>query len=317
MTRITYVIVSKGGIAGGHKVGVRHVEALRELGFDAYCLIGGVRPAWFDFDVPLISGDPRPDDIVVLADDAPNDLKTMIARRERTIVFSQNPYHFSVSGVPVLDQFPADRFPAFIACCSRLKATIERLYPLASVELVPCFADERRFHPSPEKRPIVAYSPRKRPFEAQSISSFFRKYHPAHADMAWRGLENLSESMMAAGLREAGVYLSLSRLEAGAMTTLEALASGCIVAGFTGVGGVEYATPENGFWVPEDDCEAAADVLALAVDIFKTGGKALDHRLEAARATAEIWSYANFRPALEAAWMRLAPQARLRDGPLD
>ncbi len=101
------------------------------------------------------------------------------------------------------------------------------------------------------------------------------------------------------------------------MTTLEAMAAGCVCAGFTGVGGDEYATPDNGFWVPNEDCEAAADALALAADLSQTGGAPLRLMLEAGHETARQWSYAAFRVALEEVWMRLAPEARLREGPLD
>ncbi len=94
------------------------------------------------------------------------------------------------------------------------------------------------------------------------------------------------------------------------MATLEAMASGCVCAGFTGVGGQEYATPENGFWAPEDDCEAAVDALAQAADLVKTGGPPLARLVEAARETARHWSYAVFRPALEDFWHRFAPEAR-------
>jgi glycosyltransferase involved in cell wall biosynthesis len=101
------------------------------------------------------------------------------------------------------------------------------------------------------------------------------------------------------------------------MTTLEAMAAGALCAGFTGIGGLEYATPENGFWVAEDDCEAAADALAEACAIATSGGPELARRLEAGYETARQWSYAAFLRQLEETWMRLAPDARLKSGPLD
>lgn len=81
-------------------------------------------------------------------------------------------------------------------------------------------------------------------------------------------------------------------------------------AGFAGLGGLEYATPANGFWVAEDDLEAAADALARAADLALAGGPPLARRLDAARETADRWSFAAFRLAIEAVWSRLAPEAR-------
>jgi glycosyltransferase involved in cell wall biosynthesis len=96
------------------------------------------------------------------------------------------------------------------------------------------------------------------------------------------------------------------------MTTLEAMASGCLCAGFTGIGGDEYATPDNGFWAPEDDCEAAADALAEAAAVAAEGGAELARRLEAGFETARAWSYAVFLQRLETVWMGIAPEARTR-----
>jgi glycosyltransferase involved in cell wall biosynthesis len=320
MPRIVYVLMSDGGIAGGHKMILRHVETLRDLGFDAVCYIGAQSktPAWLSHKVPLELGTPvRPDDILVIPDDATEALGLTQKTQLRTVIFSQNPYYFASTSFDVVGQYAADRLPVFISVGRRLAATIGRAFPQARVELVPCFADERVFRPADSKSPTVAFAPRKRPREAKAIRGFFRRLHPEHAELGWRELLNATETEVAQGLSSASLFLSLSRLESVGMTTLEAIASGCVCAGFTGVGGWEYATDDNGFWVPEDDCEAAADAVARAADLVRTGGAPLKHCLDASRETASQWSYATFRAALEEVWMRLAPEARLREGPLD
>jgi glycosyltransferase involved in cell wall biosynthesis len=321
MARIYYLLLTFGGLAGGHKMTVRHVEALRDLGFDA-CLLTSpesAMPTWFDHRAPVVVGPAgvQKDDVLVIADDAHKALQLSIRRREQTVVLAQNAYHLSVKGAPALDQYPPDRFPAVIAISPRLGTTVQRLYPQAQVEIVRCFADDRLFRPDAVKTPEIAYMPRKRMFEADSIAAFFRKYHPGHADLAWTRLHQVNEATVAQALNRSGLHLSLSRLEGAGMSTLEAMASGCVVAGFTGIGGVEYANWENGFWAPEDDCEAAADALASASDVFLTGGPMLRRRQEAALATARLWSFERFSADLEEVWMRLAPRARIRNGPLD
>lgn len=50
------------------------------------------------------------------------------------------------------------------------------------------------------------------------------------------------------------------------------MATGCIVAGFTGFGGRVYANSNNGFWAAEDDCLDAATQLAQALRTAKQGG---------------------------------------------
>jgi len=184
-------------------------------------------------------------------------------------------------GFPEVDRFTDDRFPPIIGVAPSLNAGIKRAYPQAQVELVPCFADERIFKSGAAKSKVVSYVPRKRPTEAAAIVGLFRKFHPQHARIPWEAVENLTEIQTAERFAGASLSLSLNRLDSVGMTTLEAMASGCLCAGFTGIGGDQYATPENGFWVPNEDCEAAADAMALAIDVLETGGPALQARLEA------------------------------------
>ena len=74
------------------------------------------------------------------------------------------------------------------------------------------------------------------------------------------------------------------------MITLEALASGCLVAGFTGVaGGTDSATARNGFWAAEDDLPACVDQLARAVQLAMDRGPVYDEMVAEGRRTA--WEY--------------------------
>jgi len=320
VSRIVYFAFSDGGIQGGHKMILRHVETLRDLGFDAVGYVGAqnVVPAWFDHRAPIEVGTPvRPDDVLVVPDDATHSLSQAARLGQRTVVLSQNPFMYAIHGLRSFAAFPAEDCPPFIAVGPRLAATLRRLHPQAQIELVPCFADERIFRPSAERRRAVAFAPRKRPKEIKAIHSFFRHLYPDRSDLVWTPLAGVREPDMAHAFGASTLHLSLSRLESVGMTPLEAMAAGCVCAGFLGVGGHEFASKENGFWVADDDCEAAADALAQADDLVQSGGAPLARRLDAARETAAQWSYARFRVALEEAWMRLAPDARRRDGPLD
>lgn len=314
MPRILYVLVNEGGLQGGDKMILRHVETLRSLGFDAACYVAIQAPGWLAHDAPIVTGTIHPDDLVVLPDDAAHQLRLSAKAAWRTVIFSQNPYYFALRGLEPVDAYPPAKAPRFIAVAPRLAATIRRLWPDAEVELVRCFADERVFGPAEAKERAVLYAPRKRPVEATAIAHLFGKLHPEHADFRWVAMEKLTEAQVATGLGRAALFLSLSRLESVGMTTLEAMASGCVCAGFTGVGGREYATADNGFWVADDDCEAAADALAEAAAVVREGGPALQRRLDAGFETARTWSYAAFRTELEAAWMRLAPEYRTLAG---
>jgi hypothetical protein len=317
MSRILYLLLSNGGITGGQKMVLRHVETLRELGFDAACLLGAgsIPPAGVQHSAPLLPpGPPAPDDVIVIGDDAVQALRFNIGRPERCVVFAQGGYTLAALGADVLDQHPADRFPAIITVGETTAARTRRLFPAARVEIIPCFADERVFRPRGAKRGAITHMPAKRRFEAAAIRGLFQRVHRRHAGVAWLPLEGVNEEQVATAFAGSTIHLSLARHESVGITTLEAMASGCVCAGFLGGGGEQYGSSENGFWAPDDDCEAAADALARAADLAAAGGPALHRVTEAARATAARWSYARFRERLEEVWMRLAPEARTISG---
>lgn len=315
MARIVYYAFPSGEVQGGQKMILRHVETLRELGFDAVCWMNrtGRPPSWMTHRAPIVvETPPQPDDILVIPDDSPNAITTAAGLSQRTVIFSQNPNTFGALAVPALDRFPPDRLPPFIAVGWMLAGVIKRTYPQSKIERIPCFADERVFKPGATQDAAICLSPRKRPQEAVFIRNMFRRLHARHADRPWRTAEGVPERSVAEIFASSDLFLSLSRLESVGMTPLEAMACGCVCAGFTGIGGREYATAENGFWAPEDDNIAAVDLLAAAADLLQSDGPELKRMREAGRATAEQWSYARFRVALEASWMRLAPEARVR-----
>lgn len=311
--RIVYIHLANPQIAGGQKMALRHVETLNELGFEAVCMAdrGVELPTWFEHHAAVVRGGPvGPEDVIVVPEDGTQALSAVFASpARRIVVLCQNPYYLGATNLDGIAQ-RLDRVSAFLTVAPRQAALMARMLPGPTVVRVRCFADERRFRPA-EKRPVVAYAPRKRRLEAAAIRAFHRRLRPDHV-LDWSAIDNVGEDRVAAALGSAGVYLSLSRLESVGMTTLEAMASGCVCAGFTGVGGAEYATAGNGFWAPEDDCLAAAEALAAAIDLTRAGGPKLAAMLDAARETARAWSYAVFRRELEEAWMRLAPEARRR-----
>jgi|KBSSwiStaDraftv2_1062776.scaffolds.fasta_scaffold47597_3 hypothetical protein len=318
MARIFYVLWSTGGITGGQKMIIRHVETLRELGFDAYVYATSGVPEQLDHRAPVVRGaGVRAGDVVVAPDDGEEILQQCAAKAWRPVVIAQNPYLMSRYGLNAIEAVAGAHPLTFIAVSEGLGRTLKRMFPAADVEVVRCFADERRFRSPTAKRRAIAYTPKKRLLEAGAIEGFFKRLHPQHANFAWNRIEKLSERETAEAFAASAVFLSLNRLESVGMTTLEAMASGCICAGFLGVGGREYATPDNGFWVPDDDCEAAADALAEACAVALQGGPERQRRLEAGYETARQWTYAGFRRQLEETWMRIAPDTRLQTTPLD
>jgi hypothetical protein len=304
LRRVVYLVFSPRILNGGNKVTFRHVEALTALGFDAVVRIvgGGTGPTWFrhaarmeDDSTPL-----RDDDILVLPEDNADALRRYAGLPNRKLVFCQNPY-YAAAGLGAVDPATADAYRSFIACSQGVGAWISRFFDYDRISVVPGFADERLFAPA-AKSAVIACIPRKRPMEARAIHHMFTRLYAGPTPWRWTLLEDVTEAEVAGAMAGAAVFLSLNRFEGMALTTVEAMASSCLVAGFTGLGPREYATSINGFWVEEDDCEACARALVRACVLADENAGGAELMRHAARATAHQWSYAAFVRALEDFW---------------
>jgi Glycosyl transferases group 1 len=311
LPRIVYILIGTRGATGGHKIAIRHVEALVRFGLDAVAYIpkGEPEPNWFPHDAPLDMGG-RLDrgDVLVIPEDALSVLKQLAFSPQRKLVFCQNHFYAAASGIGRLSPEEQANYREFIACGHTTAAWLSRFFPQASVEIIPAFADERRFKPE-AKLDIIAFAPRKRQLEARAIQSMYNQLNPSDRIWKWQPLQSATEEMMGRTLGNASVFLSLNRLEGLGMTSLEAMRAGCVVAGFTGLGGREYATTANGIWVEEDDCEACAHALVKATRLVEAGGPGLRLVKEAAMNTASAFSYSQFLVALEKFWRAGAREA--------
>jgi hypothetical protein len=89
--------------------------------------------------------------------------------------------------------------------------------------------------------------------------------------------------------RENSIFFAAHDHEACPNPGLEAMACGCLVAGYGGTGNFPhpYATATNGIWVPDRTIGAAAEALRAAVQVVREGGEKCNQYLEAGRQTAE------------------------------
>jgi glycosyltransferase involved in cell wall biosynthesis len=85
--------------------------------------------------------------------------------------------------------------------------------------------------------------------------------------------------------------------------SLEAMASGCLVVGYTGHGGSEYATEDNGIWVEDGNHAEFARKLSDACALVKA--VPLNSYVENAIATARTYSLENFRQQLKEVYLAI------------
>jgi hypothetical protein len=301
LARIVFISpFSRTEITGGIKTTYRQAELLRELGFDAQ-IFQTEAPSWFATKLKPLAAIPSASaaDVFVFPE-IMNGLIGELARRPMPVkkaVFCQNQYFMALNGV-MPEQYSALGFSRFATTSSLAKGFLERVLSFRDVAVLPCFVDQEVFFPR-QKRMQIAYVPRKLPREAGLINAIFTLKYPHLRSVPWQAIENQPESKMADILGRSTILLSLSYVESFGLIPLEAMASGCIVAGFHGYGGLEYAKPENGFWFPPDCLEETADALAQIVTGLENGSPQLRKMLEEGAATAASYDKNRTRAALK------------------
>ena len=102
------------------------------------------------------------------------------------------------------------------------------------------------------KRRQIAYMPRKRPEEAVFIEHLLRQRGKLDG-FELVAVDGMPQAEVARILRESLVFISLMRNEALGFPAIEAMAAGCVVVGYTGLGTQEYFDSTTGIPIVEGD----------------------------------------------------------------
>ena len=298
------VLPPDGVITGGTKLIFRMAETLRRLGYDAVVYEQSkARPSWFASDTPVVGPETvrkSADQILVIPEDQVHVMEQVASWPQRKVVFCQSFFYaaFGLKKGATYDDFGVSH----ILCAGRANYDhCRHRHPKVSAFRVPISVDPARFFPR-KKREMIACIPRKRTLELPYLRDLFQFEYPKFRDIEWLEMKDKSEQEIATVLGEASVFLALHRLDSLPLTGIEALASGCVVAGFTGIGGREYATAKNGFWADEDDFPACIRQLAKAVRLSRESSARRKAYAAACARTAASYSPAVFEDAVGKAW---------------
>lgn len=316
MGRIIYVTPRIKTPIGGVRTLYRHVARLRQHGFDAYLyhVDQGFRPDWFRENVPMLyTADLRatdrlrlaPDDHIVFYESASNSIRFFGQYKGATRhLFCQN--HFMMFDAP--SELGAASWQALgvercFASAEVIARAAEACLGFPRVPVIPYAIDGERFRPG-TKRSQIAFMPRKRPDDVDFIRRCFVGAFPELAQLAWVEIHNQSEDRAAEILGESAVFLSLGRREGFGLPPVEAMACGCLVAGFLGIGGREFGTDANGLWCEDDDLVGAALKLGQAVRLLENRDAAADAMVSAGLHTAAGYTIEAMDGALVDYWRK-------------
>ena len=297
--------------AGGELVNFQHVVALRRLGWRAFLLLDPASRVGVPsqpYGVPMVHWGESlvfsTEDWLVLPEVMPPVMFDQLAVLGcKVAIHNQNPF-YTFRGFANIASMNAYALAGGLCCSDFTRDTLRRWGSTTDWQVVhpwvlPHFSKAAR---GVAKQRQIAYMPRKRPAEIALLQALFRGLYPEHAEVPWVEIHDMTRHEVAKVLAESLIFASLSKDEGLGLPPLEAMAAGCLVCGYDGAGGTEYATPENGFWVADGHAEGFAHALHQALTL---GAGAAAVRVQAGQATAAAFSEARFQSELGRAWERL------------
>lgn len=121
-----------------------------------------------------------------------------------------------------------------------------------NAERVSLFISKELYSYNKDKLFQVSYMPRRRSDQSSVIVRALKNL-PELKDVPFVPIDNLSSADAAKNLRESLFFLSFSEREGFGLPTAEAMATGALVIGYSGIGGNEFFDESVGFPIPEDD----------------------------------------------------------------
>ena len=291
---------------GGNRTIYRHVDALNSAGIAAVVVHhqSGFACSWFDHDTPVMGAKEvtlTPRDVLVVPEFYGSSLHKL-PQGPRVVIFNQNAYRTfagvrsEAPGAPYRD---VARLEAILVVSHDNADYLRYAFPELRVERVRNAVDGRVFHPPnapPGRR--LAVMPRRRATDCAQVLHLLRT-RGCLASWDIVGIDGRSERETAAALRSCAIFLSFSEQEGFGMPPAEAMACGCYVIGFTGLGGREIFDPTTSTPIEEGDVLAFAKAAERALLADETELQAMRRRaLEASARILEEYSLENQRAEL-------------------
>jgi len=244
---IYYYLPQIGAISGGIKQIYRHIEILNSTGYNAKIFYGMLdrNNLWFDNGCPkennllaILS-----DDYIALPEISLQCVNKFLTRTKNIIIFNQNCYYTFVSTQYNLDKFKPiiydfDIIKAFIVVSEDSRNYLNTCFPNNYIYRVFNGINDKLFYPQ-HKENIITFMPRKNNNHINQIINIISRNEILKG---WKliAVDNMTQSQVADIFNSSKIFLSTGCPEGCPLPPLEAIFSGNVVVGYTGVGGKEY-----------------------------------------------------------------------------
>ena len=241
---------------GGVKQIYRQVELLHKAGWDAYVLQEqpGFRADWFKSEAPVVdletykASPPSADnDLIVLPETWLINVPRYLPGIPK-VIFNQNAfYSFGLSGAcdnRTLDLYRHGDIQAVVTVSNDSR---NLLIEGCGIPAEKCFAlingiDSQLFSAPAVKHRRVVFLGRKHADHARKVA-LMASQHPRLKNLSFQELPRMQHEEVASALKDALMFLSCGHPEGFGLPLAEAIACGCLVVGYHGLGGRDFALP--------------------------------------------------------------------------
>jgi hypothetical protein len=278
--------------SGGVKALYRHVSILREAGSHATLVHQkrGFVTHWHGYTVPVIWLEDRPqfgtEDVLVFPEVMADFVRQTQHFGGRRVVIALS-WALAYSRLK-----PGERWADLgVEQIITRSPTIQRhlAWSMESdATLIPPFIDPARYCPAPTgKLDQIAYMTRKDRMGEWLQETLTRR--GTAAGHSWLALRNMNEATYAHHLQQSALYLPTTLQEGLHASVLEAMACGCLVVGFSGIGGSDFMVgtgpTQNCMLVENGDLLALGQALEETLAMRAADPQAYASIIEQARAT--------------------------------
>lgn len=300
--RVFFLASDNQQASGGLKFIYRFCELANELGFDAAVMHGkfGFRINNFNHEAPVVFNSSwkklsrremsiqtlrralgqlllkdreteiSPEDIIIIPENRLVRAHEIFPQNSK-IVLNQNPFLAARQGTPRDEA-------EIIGTLSTSEICLEvsrRFLSEKPAFLVPYWLEREMFTPEKFKKLQIAYMPRR---NAEDASMVFKLLTASGAinDVECVPISGMTLEQVAQTLRESIMFLSFADREGFGLPGAEAIASGCLTIGYTGIGGDEYFERFGGWPIAQQDILTYADTVAQVLNSYKTNPEKLD-----------------------------------------
>ena len=264
---------------GGVRTNYRQVDLLNAAGIEAAVLHSQprFRCTWFANQTRTVSApevELGAQDILVVPEFYAPGLHLLPAA-PRKIIFNQGAYHTfdyapDPADSPGAPYTSVENLVGMLTVSDNSAALLRYTFQGTPIWQTRAVINQDVFHPRPNapgRR--IAFVPRRRPAERHQL---FHMLGIRGATNGWEmvPIEGYTESQTGELMSGCAIFLSFSEREGFGLPPVEAMASGCYVIGFTGLGGREYFDPTYSSPVPDGDLLAFAVAVEDAVRRFES-----------------------------------------------